>query len=172
MRKVILLITALFFSICAIGQAPKSKVVSINVPAGAVQLTKEQAAEVIHANFKQTSIPLDKENYYQLNGLVMSFWDDEVNPEFNRSLEDIRSGILGVFHYNHDVVNFAKIILVNNVHFLIYEFQKDDGVVLRFQSEFTKSNKGVLGIIEFKKPDEEKAQKALQDLLQSIHFKE
>jgi alpha-amylase/alpha-mannosidase (GH57 family) len=171
MRNVVLFKVALLFSIYAIGQSPKSNVVSISAPAGAIQLTKEQASELIHANFKQSSIPLDKENYYQLNGIIMSFWDIEQDTEYKRSLEEIRSGMLGVLKYAHDTVNFSKIITVNNSQFLVYEYQKDDEVYLWFQTDF-KNNKKSGGTLQFKKPDEAKAERALQDLLQSIHFKE
>jgi len=54
---------------------------------------------------------------------------------------------------------------------LIYEYQKEDEVYLRFQTDF-KKNKNFGGIIQFKTSDEEKAQKALKELLQSVNFKD
>jgi hypothetical protein len=170
--KNLFLIACLFFNIGAWGQVPKSDVVSASLPKGAISLRKEQVSKIVHDNFKRSSIPLDVENYYQLDGIVMSFWDDEVNPEFKRSLEDIQLGMLGIFKRNNDVVNFSKIISVNNIRFLVYEYQIDDEVNLCFQSDFNKHNKHIGGIVQFKKPDEDKGQKVLQGLLQSMHFKD
>jgi hypothetical protein len=172
MKNIVFLIIGLLISSQLIGQTPKSDVVSVRLPHGATSLTKEQLSKVAHNNFKRSGVPLDVENYYQLDGLIISFWDIEVNPDFNRSLEEIRSGMVAILKRNNDTVNFSKIITVNNIQFLEYEYQKDDEVYLRFQSEFNKNHKNICGIIQFKKPDQDKAHKALQDLLQSIHFKD
>jgi len=173
MKNITFFTICLFFSIHAIGQIPKSDVVSLSVPNGARSLTKEQLSKIVHNNFKRSGVPLNMENYYQLDGLIISFWDHEenVSPEFQRSLEEIKSGMLGILKQNNDTVNFSKIITINSIQFLVYEYQKEDEVYLRFQTGF-KNNKNFGGIIQFKKPDEAKANKALQDLLQSIRFKD
>lgn len=69
-------------------------------------------------------------------------------------------------------VVFSKIIAINNIRFLVYEYQRGDDLNLRFQSDFDRNRNSVNGLIQFKKPDEQKAQKALDDLLHTIHFKE
>jgi hypothetical protein len=173
MKNAFFLVFSLFLSTSVIAQAPKSKVVSISVPNDAISLTKEQASKVIHANFKRSGIPMDVENYYQLNGYVISFWDreEDPSPESQKSLEEIKLAILHIMKNTPDTVNFGKIITVNNIPFFVYEYQRENEVSLRFQTGY-RNNKTFGGIIQFKKPDEEKAQKTLQELLESIHFKE
>jgi hypothetical protein len=152
--------------------AAKSDVVNVILPHGTSVIEKGNIERTVHTNFKRTSIPFDKENYFQSDGLIISFWDDKVNPEFNRKLDDIQPGILAVLKYNHDQVNFSKIITVNGMRFLIYEYEKDNEVDLRFQSEFDKNNRDVLGVIQFKKPNEERGQQYLQQLLQNMYHKD
>jgi len=172
MKNIIFLMLCLFLSIKVLGQTPKSDVVSVSVPNGAISLTRDQLSKVVRVNFKRSGIPLDVQNYFQLDGLIISFWDYEtgVGPESQRSLEEIKLGILGIMRYTPDTVNFSKIITVNNIQFLVYEYQRKNEVYLRFQTGY-RNYKSFGGIIQFKKPDEEKAQNALQNLLQSIHFK-
>ncbi len=155
------------------GQAPTSEVVSANMPKGATKLSREQLTNYVHNNFKQSALPLEKENLYQLDGLIISFWDLSVNPEFKKSLQASQSEMLAVLKRNSEnTINYSKIITVNNIQYLVYQYQKNDEVFLRFQSEFNKNNKNICGLIQFKKPDEDKAQKALQTFLESVHFKE
>jgi len=116
---------------------------------------------------------INKENYYKLDGVLISFWDLSVNPEFKKTLQASQSEMLGYLARNKEnTVNFSKIITVNNIQFLVCQYQKQNEVYLWFKSDFNKDNKDICGIIQFKKPDEDKAEKALKDLLQSMHFKD
>jgi hypothetical protein len=170
MRCVLILGICSVLCIRSLCQHPQSNIVSINVPQDAISLSKEEAARTIHANFKRSSIPLGKENYYKVDGIIVSFWDHEENAIHENTLEEIRSGMLGILKRTHDTVNISKIIKINDMQFLVYEFQNENEVHLVFQTDYYK-NANFGGMIEFKKPDEEKAQKILQELLQSIHFK-
>jgi hypothetical protein len=176
MKKAFFSIIGLLFGLTGICQIPKSEVVNATLPQGTKSLTKEQTSTILRNNFKRNEVPTDNkslniQNYYQMNGLIIAFWDDEVNPPFNRSLEEISSGMTGIFKYNHDTVNFNRIITLNNVKYLEYEIQKEDEAYLWFQSEVNKNNKSICGVIQFKKQDETKAEKYLDDLLKSVHFK-
>lgn len=173
-EKVVLLILLISFNLSvAIGQAPKSEVVNADMPPGAKQLTKEQLSTFVRNNYKKYSIPLGKENTYQLDGLVISFWDLSVNPEFKKSLEASQSEILGYLKWtDRNVINFSKIVTINNIRFLEYEYQTGDEVYLRFQSEFDKKNRNICGVIQCKEPDKDKAQKTMDDFLKTVHFKE
>jgi hypothetical protein len=175
-KKVVFSIIGLLFSFVGICQVPNSQVIDATLPKGTVSLSKEQASTMLHNNFKRYEVPtnskyLDIKNYYQMDGLLVAFWDDEVNPQFKRSLETIRSGIMGVFRYTHDTVNFSKIITLNNINFLEYEFKKEDEVYLWFQSDVNKNDKNICGVIQFKKGNEDKAQKYLDDFLGTVRFK-
>jgi hypothetical protein len=173
-QKITLLILNLFFGLYAMGQQnPSSEVVSATMPIGTKHLTKAKVLDYVHKNYKRSQISVDRKNIYQLDGLLISFWDLSINPEFKKSLQDSQSEMLGLLKRNpENVINYYKIITVNNIQFLIYEYQKQDEVFLRFQSEYDKNNKDICGLIQFKTPDEAKAQKALNDLLQTVHFKE
>jgi hypothetical protein len=171
MKSNIFFILSLTIVAKAFSQTPKSNIVNLSLPNQVFSLTRNQAASIIHTNFKRSSIPLNRDNYYQLGGLIISFWDVEENPGFETALTDTQSGIIGMLKRNQDTINFSKIIKINEMQFLVYEYQKDNEVHLWFQTEFH-NNKHFGGVIEFKKPDEEKAQQVLQELLQSIHFKE
>jgi hypothetical protein len=173
-QKITLFILGFFFSFYAMGQQPtSSEVVNAVMPKGATKLTGEQLSNYVCKNYIRPGIPLDKENTYQLDGLLISFWDLSVKPEFKKSLQDSQSEILAILKRNDEnVINYSKIIAVNNIQFLVYEYQKSDEVYLWFRSDFNKNNENIIGTIQFKKPDEDKAQKALQTFLQTVHFKE
>jgi hypothetical protein len=158
-------------SLHGVCQTPNSKIVNASMPVGTTALTKEQAAHLLHANFRRPSMPLNKDNYYRSDGLIVSFWDVEENPGFEKSLEDLRSGIIGLLKENKDSVNFSKIIKVNEMNFLVYEYQKDGEVHLWFQTDF-RNNKHFGGVIEFKETDEEKAHEYLDKFLKNVHFKD
>lgn len=173
MKKIFLLIQSVLFCSLALCQpSPSSDVVTATMPAGSRLMSKKEVIDFTK-NYKRSQISPDRKNIYQSDGLIISFWDLSVNPGFKKSLEASRSEMLAVFKLDKEaVINFSKIIDINNIHFLVYEYQKGDEVFLRFQSEFNKSDKNICGIIQCKKPDEDKAQKALSELLNSVHFKE
>jgi hypothetical protein len=176
-KKIIVLIAGLFFSRFALGQAaPSSNVISASLPTGAVQLTKDQTVSVLHKNFKHYKIPIDNthlkvDNYYQLDGIVFSFWDFETDPQFKRSLEEISSGVGAILKRNNDTVSFNKIVIINNIKFLEYEFSEGNEISLWFQSDVNKHYQNIVGVIQLKKGDEEKAQRFLDSFLNSVHFK-
>jgi len=173
MKKIFLLLAGLFCSLYAMGQAPTRDVFTADTPKGATRLSKEQLLSYMHHNFKTSAVPDDKEHTYKLDGLLISYWSLSVNPEFKKSLQASESEILAVLKRNpENVIHYSKIVSANKIQFLVYEYQRNDEVLLRFQSEFNKDNKNINGLIQFKKLDEEKAQKALQDFLKSVHFKE
>jgi hypothetical protein len=173
MKNIVFLIIGSFCSLYAIGQTPASTVVDITIPKGASRLSHEQLTKYISNNFKRSGVPLNKENTYQLNGMIISFWDLSVNPKFKKSLKATQTEMLSTLKLvdNLIIIN-SQIITVNNVRFLEYEYQIEDEVYLRFQSAYNKNNKNICGIIQFKKPDEAKAHKALDDFLSTVHFKE
>jgi hypothetical protein len=172
MKKTIFLITGLFISLYTMGQSPTSDVFNATAPKGAKKLTREQLTNYVHSNYKRSGLPLDKENTYQVDGLLISYWSLSVNPDFKKSLKSTQSEMLAVLKENNNMINDSRIIKINNIQFLVYEYQKENEVTLRFQSEFNKNNKNINGIIQFKEADKDKAHKALDDFLQTVHFKE
>jgi len=174
MKKIVFLIAGLSLRLIVMGQQiPSSDVVDASMPNGAKLMTKEQVIDYTKRNYKRSEISPERKNIYQLDGLIISFWDLSVNPGFKKSLQASRAEMQELFSWNKEiVVNLSKIITVNNIQYLVYEYQKNDEAFLRFQSEFNKNDKNICGIIQFKKGDEDKAQAALQTFLGSVHFKE
>jgi hypothetical protein len=173
MKKIRLAVAGLLVSIHAFSQVASSETFGATVPKEASKLTRKQLVNILHDNYKWPAIQPNRENIYQLNGLLISYWGLSVNSDYHKNLEASQKEILGYLKRDElNTINESKIVVVNNIKFLVYEYQRGDEVYLRFQSDFDKNLKNVNGIIQFKKPDEEKAQKTLQDLLQSIHFKE
>ena len=173
MKKISFLIIGLFISAFTSAQIPSSDVVSAAMPNGAKLLTKEQLQSFTKNNYKRSQIPTDKKNIYQLDGVLISFWDLSVNPGFERSLQASQSEMLGYLGRNSEnTINYSKIIKVNNIQFLLCEYQKQDEVFLWVKSDLNKSNKYISGVVQFKKPDEDNAQRALETFLGSVHFKE
>ncbi len=172
MKKISFLVAGLFLSHFAMSQVNgHSDVVNITIPKKAAKLTKEKLVTYTNSNYKRSQVPIDKENIYQIDGLIVSFWDVPASESNKRDLPVIQSEILGILKRNNEnVINYSKIITVNNIQFLVFEYQKGDEVFLRFISEL-KNHKNLNGIIQFKKPDEDKAQEALKDLLGGMHFK-
>jgi hypothetical protein len=171
--RFVVFIPVLLFGLKLSGQAPISEVVDATLPKGAKLLTKEQLIAYTKSNYKRSQIPTDKKNTYQLDGLLISVWDLSVNPGLKRSLQASQSEMLGYLKRNtENTINYSKIITVNNIQFLVCEYQKQDEVYLWFKSDYNKANKNISGVIQFKKPDQNKAEAALQTFLASVHFKE
>lgn|GEM_PF-919689 len=158
-----------------VAQPPvKSMVVSGGIPDRAVRLSNAQAEAIItKEGYKHSQVTLDdKRNLYQIDGLLVSCWDVPISPDDKRSLEQMRIEGRAILNLNKDnIVNFSNIETINNVRFLITEYERGDEVFLRFISEARNNNHNLNGIVQFKKPDEEKAQIVLKELLQGIRFK-
>jgi len=156
-----------------IAQALSKKTFSATVPKEAIKLDRGHALSLVHQNSRPSYTPPGIDNTYQLNGLIISYWGLSVPADYHKTLENTQTEILGYMKLGKPTpVVFSKIIAINNIRFLVYEYQRGDDLNLRFQSDFDRNRNSVNGLIQFKKPDEQKAQKALDDLLHTIHFKE
>src|SRR6185503_5062436 len=173
MKKINLLIICFLLGYSAFGQVPSTETFGATVPKEAIKLDRDHVLSIAHKTLRQSYVAPGIENTYQLDGLVISYWGLSVSPDNTKSLEDSQKEILGLLKRNEgDIVKNSKIVTVNNIRFLVYEYHRGDDVSLRFQSELDKNHKNVNGLIQFKKPDEDKAHKALDDSLHTIHFKD
>ena len=167
------LLLCLFLSTYTVAQTISSEVVNASIPKGAKHISTEELSNYLKSNYKYSQISFNRANVFKMGRLIISFWDLSVNPVSKKSLEDSQLEILGYLKYNpENVINFSKIETINNIRFLIYQYQKGDETFLRFQSEFNSKNRNICGIVQFKKPDENDAHAALKELLESVHFKE
>lgn len=145
------------------------------MPAGTTALTKEQVSQYMNSNFKRNGVPIDNKyldvsNYYKKDGLIISFWDFKIDTSYRVSLESIGAGILGLLKRNKDTVNLYRIIKINGVKFLEYEYQQDNEIFLRFQSDADAKNQNICGLIQCRKPDEKKGAKLFAGVIAKYAF--
>jgi hypothetical protein len=143
------------------------------MPKGAVKLSRDQVKSFLGKDDQYGNIPFDRENYYKLDGMIISFRDLNFSRDFTKPLKATEAEMLeGLRLVKENVLDYSKIITVNGIQFLVYQYENGDNLFLRFRSDYDKDNRNIVGVIQFKKPDEEKAQKALQTFLSTVHFKE
>jgi len=169
---VVIIFSILFTGHFALAQKlALTKGVSAVAPQGSKRLTKAEVAAFVKANFKHTEIDTNKTIVYQNNHLLISYWDIYTGPEFRRPLEKTLKGVIELAKgYNNNIVTTSKIVTVNGTRFIILEYERNDEVYLRFLSEVKPNGVNANGIIQFKKPYEAEAQKALEELLPTIKF--
>ncbi|WP_298681539.1 hypothetical protein [uncultured Mucilaginibacter sp.] len=169
---VVIIFSILFTGHFALAQKlALTKGVSAVAPQGSKRLTKAEVAAFVKANFKHTEIDTNKTIVYQNNHLLISYWDIYTGPEFRRPLEKTLKLLTYLFKDDHNnIVTTSKIINVNGTRFIILEYERNDEVYLSFLSEVKPNGVNANGIIQFKKPYEAEAQKALEELLPTIKF--
>jgi len=178
MKKISFLVVAIIFGHLTRAQEPISDVVTLTLPAKAKILTKDQFLTYEHYAFKYSrSKAFENDNrfytnLYSIYGILTRFFDLNVSPDDNRTLEQLQQEMAKrIMNRNVNmVINYSKIITINDIPFLICEYQTADEVFLRFMS-YKNNNKLITGVFEFKKPNEELAQKLLDNMLNSMHFK-
>jgi hypothetical protein len=94
------------------------------------------------------------------------------HPEHRHSLESNQKmtvSLLGELKGN--VVDSSKIIIVNNIRFLIINYHENDNMCVRFTSDYDRNGGYINGFIEYKKSYEVAGTEYLRELLQSMHYK-
>jgi len=163
-------LSVLFISHFAFSQKlALTKGVSAVAPQGSKRLTKAEIAAFVKANFKHTEIDTNKSIVYQNNHLLISYWDIYTGPQFRQKLEKVQKGIVYSVKYDY-IIDYSKIIVVNNIRYFVIQYGKDGEGIIRFFSETQPNGVNANGIIQFKKPYEAEAQKALEELLPTIKF--
>jgi hypothetical protein len=171
MKKLTLLAIGLLFGFCALGQEVSTDIFTATAPAGAAKLTGQPLYEYLHTNFKKTLTPSNQENTYLAGNIIICFWGLKAGTVKPMPLEEQQTRMVAVVQKNN-TVNYSRIDAINGTRFLVYEFETDGEVFIRFGSEGNKGDQTMNGIIQFKTADKEKARQYLKDLLASMHFKE
>jgi hypothetical protein len=171
MKKTIILIIGLFVSLYAVAQEVSTNVFVAATPAGSTKLTGDELKKYLHANFKVTLVPSGYETTYVADSIIICFWDLKADPAYKKTLEEIQTRMDNSKKKNGTFIS-SGIETINDVRFLVWEYHNDDEVYINFRSGYNNNNQLMSGIIQFKKPDEDKAQQYLKDLLASMHFKE
>ncbi|MEP6613216.1 MAG: hypothetical protein ABJA76_15055 [Mucilaginibacter sp.] len=161
----------MLFGLCALGQQVSTDIFTATAPAGATKLTGQPLADYLRANYKKTLVPSNQENTYLADGVIVCFWGLPGGPVKSKPLEEMQTRMVTVLQKNN-TVNYARIETINNIRFLIYEYESDGEVYIRYWSDPNSKGQNLSGITQFKTGDKEKARQDLKDLLTSMHFKE
>ncbi|MBD1394089.1 hypothetical protein [Mucilaginibacter glaciei] len=172
MNKILIVFITTLISCSATAQNLSTiKRVDAVVPYGSKKMSKTDVSSFVKANFKYSEIDIDKAVVYQNNHLLISYWDIFANPDFRQKLEKVQKGIVYSIKEDGHTLDYSKIITVNGIRYFVIQYEKNNESVIRFYSEIQPDGVNANGIIQFKKPYEEEAQKALQELLPTIKFK-
>jgi hypothetical protein len=171
MKKLTLFTIGLLFSLCALGQEVSTDIFTATAPAGGTKLTGQSLADYVHANYKKTLLPSNQENTYLADGVIVCFWGLPGGPVKSKPLEEMQTRMVAVLQ-KHNTVNYARIETINNIRFLIYEFESDGEAYISYRSEPNSKEQTLNGTIQFKTADKDKARQDLKNLLAGMHFKE
>jgi hypothetical protein len=152
-----------------------SEVMQLTLPKGTSKLSKEEYGRFMSKRYDKSNLSSFRDHVYKKDGLLIYYLNSAISsPKFKRSLESSQSIMLGVFkQYSKTIViDTAKIITVNKVRFSIIKYHENNIWYTKFTSDYDKTLRFVNGFIEYKKADADNAQKALDGLLRSMHFKD
>jgi len=182
MRKVYIII-CLLYTVHVFGQVPE--VMQMTFPKGTEQLNVQQLMNLSHWQKDKNGASDFQNHIYIKNGLLIYYLNLSsfaAYPERRHSLESNQKMMVALLSghselkTNISIIDDAKIITVNNIRFAILEYHErdfdKDVMYIRFTSDYDKNGGFINGFIEYKKPDEAEAKLYLNDLLQSMHFKE
>jgi hypothetical protein len=174
MKNKILLFLFVFqcFSASCQKNVLKSNAIVI-IPQNAQKLSSTQLSDYVKTNFKdyKPPIPLNSEHAYKINNVFLSYWDvNESSEQFKKPLKAVQSEALEGMSWNKAyVVNSSKIITVNNIQFLIINYQRGNDAFIKFDSEY-KNLTCLNGIIQFTKGNETEANQVLNDFLKTVNI--
>lgn len=171
MKKITLFTIGLLFSLCVLGQEVSTEIFMATAPAGGTKLTGQALADYLHANYKKTLVPSNQDYTYLADGIIVCFWGLPAGTVKSKPLEEMQTRMIAVLEKNN-TVNYTRIETVNNTRFLIYEYESDGEVYIRYRSDPNSKEQTLNGIIQFKVADKDKAHQDLKDLLAGMHFKE
>lgn len=171
MKKLTLLTVALLFGLCALGQEVSTDIFTATAPVGATKLTGQPLADYVHTNYKKSLLPSNQENTYLADGVIICFWALPAGTIKSKPLEEMQTRMVAVLQRNN-MVNYARIDTINNIRFLIYEFESDGEVRISYRSDPNSKEQTLNGTLQFKTADKDKARQDLKELLAGMHFKE
>jgi hypothetical protein len=171
MKKLTLLTVALLFGLCALGQDVSTDIFTATAPVGAPKLTGQALMDYVHANYKKTLVPSNQDNTYLADGVIICFWALPAGTVKSKPLEEMQTRMVAVLEKSN-TVNYSRIETINNTRFLIYEFESDGEVYIRYRSDPNAKDQTMNGILQLKTADKDKARQDLKDLLNSMQFKE
>lgn len=173
MKKLTIILLVLFNVSFSYGQEkPLDEVFTITLPKGTEKLTLQQFRDFGATKFSHTAEYFSDDLYYKNNGLGISFRNMSESKLGKTSLESQLKATPAYLKMNNAIkVIDSKIITVNSIKFLIIKYKEYTDNFIRITSDYDKNDRLLLGHIQYIDSDSTKADQFLQDLLNSMHFK-
>ncbi|NQX38813.1 hypothetical protein SAMN05421820_101848 [Pedobacter steynii] len=170
MKTTIAIITSVILSI-VFQQAPLSEIGTIKLPVNLDHSDGKQIAAFEKVNFKYLSSTRGLKHIYKIGDILFGFEDFSRPEKLAGSLEDYKERILGEVESIElrKTKETVDIIKHNNTKFLVRKAIREDECYYYFMSD-TRAGAGIRGGIQFKKADQQKAEKILNDFLKNIQF--
>jgi hypothetical protein len=148
------------------------------LPKGTEKLNKQQFKNLSHGGLDEEAISDFHDHIYKKDGLLIYYLNLSTSPKLKKPLESYQKMMVALLSGKSElkgavtIVDESKIITINNIRYSIIESHVGDNMTIQFTSDYDKSGGYINGFIEYKKPDEAKAKKYLQDFLGNTHFKD
>ena len=157
--------------ICAEAQQPDSDIATVTLPKGAVKLTKEQAIDYVHKNYKHPIGFKNPNNVYSIDGTIVSFQDEINAGDYKLTLQDQKRQMESIFKKSHGKSTQSEIVTVNHMSFFVFEYEENGSERdLSFLSDF-KNNKAFYCIVHYKASNINQAKNVFYSILNSFQYK-
>jgi hypothetical protein len=149
---------------------------NLTLPDKSYEISKSDYVSQLTSGWKNPMLPKDtsqiqNDHIYKMGNLYLSFIERVNDPILEKDLNGSKGETIDLLKMDKSIaVNYFKIVSVNKIQYLVYEYHDGDEVWLRFRSEYHNDHI-ILGFIEFKEAGESKAQKQLSKFLNGISLK-
>ncbi|WP_158796036.1 hypothetical protein [Pedobacter sp. L105] len=165
-------ITILFCSSVNGQQVYQSRILTLKLPSSAVKISlSEKTPDIGTEQYKVAAAKLaKKKNYYNINGMILGFWDQSITGISTQPLEQKKEELIGM-NRRRNATNVSGVIKTSNhIQFIILRYDQNDFSFYKFISE-NHNNQNILGFIQFRPADKNRATDLLTQVLNSIEFK-
>jgi len=170
-KLIAIIILALSTSNWVFGQEELSKVVNVTLPSNKKKLNKIELSTTSKQRFEKVPFTLPNDKIFQVDNMILSVRDLGRKHGSNRSLEDFKRELMGVYSLNPERIKTNKIITIGNIKVLLVEILNDKEGSFHFYTDY-KNDKNFTGQLNFAKADEEDAKSYIETILKSLKFKE
>ncbi|MVN92581.1 hypothetical protein [Mucilaginibacter aquatilis] len=145
--------------------------VTFSLPKKVQKLSKQQYLDYGKKSFNKSYTALPNDHVYLTEGLLVTIRDRETESTKKRTLEQLKREMEEVIGSGNGTYTQSRIVTVDNRKFYIFEFYiKNEGHLSFYTDYIGNKNKNTVGVIDFKRPDEAKAHKHLEDILKGMRF--
>lgn len=178
MKRIVFLVFCIIYSISAAGQQviTLNNLVSIGLPKEAEKISKEQAIVHVSTKFHTNSNMMinsishrNKASIYKVDNVLVSLFTDNHSVQASHLLE-LKKGFDEMSAVDEGYTSTLK--KINGISILVLSYPRGGTGRYNFYSFNSGNSKAITGIIEFNNADKNEASDILNQLLNSIKFKE